>query len=203
MRRLSRLFGEQSANEEGGGDTASGSAEAQDPDLAPPVDPRPKRRSPRKESDRPAAGSDTQDPDEREDEGTAERSESSKKERETGYLGMGQYARGDGVVERITPYVRPDQAEALRVAVARKRDPRGRDVSQIIQSLLDEAGYKGPVRVGKVTRGQLAAVARCFWDSRRMFTSTWYCVVNVGFPSAISAFSFSLSRSMALASSLF
>lgn len=59
----------------------------------------------------------------------------------SGYIGLGRYTRSDGVVERITPYVRPDQAEALRIAVARKTDPRGTDVSQIIQSLLDEAGY--------------------------------------------------------------
>lgn len=59
----------------------------------------------------------------------------------SGYIGLGRYSRSDGIVERITPYVRPDQAEALRVAVARKSDPRGKDISQIIQSLLDEAGY--------------------------------------------------------------
>lgn len=59
----------------------------------------------------------------------------------SGYIGLGRYAREDGILERITPYVRPDQAEALRVAVARKRDARGRDISRIIQSLLDEAGY--------------------------------------------------------------
>lgn len=62
---------------------------------------------------------------------------------QSGYIGLGRYSRSDGVVERITPYVRPDQAEALRIAVARKNDPRGTDVSQIIQSLLDEAGYSG------------------------------------------------------------
>ena len=61
--------------------------------------------------------------------------------RASGYIGLGRYSRSDGIVERITPYVRPDQAEALRVAVARKSDPRGTDISQIIQSLLDEAGY--------------------------------------------------------------
>jgi hypothetical protein len=59
----------------------------------------------------------------------------------SGYIGLGRYSRSDGIVERITPYVRPDQAEALRLAVARKSDPRGTDISQIIQSLLDEAGY--------------------------------------------------------------
>jgi len=58
------------------------------------------------------------------------------------YIGLGRYTRSDGIVERITPYVRPDQAEALRLAVARKNDPRGTDVSQIIQTLLDEAGYR-------------------------------------------------------------
>jgi hypothetical protein len=63
----------------------------------------------------------------------------------SGYIGSGRYVRETGVLERITPYVRPDQAEALRVAVARKRDPRGKDISQIVQSLLDEAGYRGPV----------------------------------------------------------
>lgn len=62
--------------------------------------------------------------------------------RRSGYLGGGKYARDGEVVERITPYVRPDQAEALRIAVATKRDPRGRDMSQIVQSLLDEAGYR-------------------------------------------------------------
>jgi len=61
----------------------------------------------------------------------------------SGYIGLGRYVREGGVLERITPYVRPDQAEALRVAVARKRDPRGRDISQIVQTLLDEAGYRG------------------------------------------------------------
>lgn len=60
----------------------------------------------------------------------------------SGYLGAGKYAREDQIVERITPYVRPDQAEALRIAVATKRDPRGTDMSQIVQSLLDEAGYR-------------------------------------------------------------
>lgn len=62
----------------------------------------------------------------------------------SGYIGRGRYAREDGILERITPYVRPDQAEALRVAVARKRDPRGKDISRIVQSLLDEAGYQSP-----------------------------------------------------------
>jgi hypothetical protein len=61
----------------------------------------------------------------------------------SGYIGLGRYSRADGIVERITPYVRPDQAEALRIAVARKNDPRGTDVSQIVQALLDEAGYCG------------------------------------------------------------
>lgn len=60
----------------------------------------------------------------------------------SGYIGLGRYTRSDGIVERITPYVRPDQAEALRLAVARKSDPRGTDISQIIQTLLDEAGYR-------------------------------------------------------------
>ena len=43
--------------------------------------------------------------------------------------------------ERIAPYIRPDQAMALRMAEATKRDPRGRTVSAIIRQLLDEAGY--------------------------------------------------------------
>lgn len=60
----------------------------------------------------------------------------------SGYIGLGRYTRSDGIVERITPYVRPDQAEALRIAVARKNDPRGTDISQIVQALLDEAGYR-------------------------------------------------------------
>lgn len=66
----------------------------------------------------------------------------------SGYIGLGRYVRAGGVLERITPYVRPDQAEALRIAVARKRDPRGRDISQIVQTLLDEAGYRGPEAPG-------------------------------------------------------
>jgi hypothetical protein len=63
----------------------------------------------------------------------------------SGYIGSGKYVREGGVFERITPYVRPDQAEALRVAVAKKRDPRGKDISQIVQTLLDEAGYRAPI----------------------------------------------------------
>lgn len=62
---------------------------------------------------------------------------------ESGYLGSGRYRRTTGVLERISPYIRPDQAEALRVAVALRNDPRGSDISAIIQSLLDEAGYHG------------------------------------------------------------
>lgn len=62
---------------------------------------------------------------------------------ESGYIGSGRYRRTTGVLERISPYIRPDQAEALRVAVALRNDPRGSDISAIIQSLLDEAGYHG------------------------------------------------------------
>lgn len=43
--------------------------------------------------------------------------------------------------ERIAPYIRPDQAMALRLAEATKNDPRGRTVSAIVRRLLDEAGY--------------------------------------------------------------
>ena len=48
--------------------------------------------------------------------------------------------------ERIAPYIRPDQAMALRMAEATKRDPRGRTVSAIIRQLLDEAGYNSTYR---------------------------------------------------------
>lgn len=61
---------------------------------------------------------------------------------ETGYVGDGRYRRASGEERvRITPYVRPDQARALKVAAATGDDPRGSDMSEIMQALLDEAGY--------------------------------------------------------------
>jgi hypothetical protein len=61
-----------------------------------------------------------------------------------GYLGEGRYRRGDGVLEKPSVYVRPDQARALRMAAAAKDDPNGKTMSEIIQSLLDEHGYRDP-----------------------------------------------------------
>lgn len=58
-----------------------------------------------------------------------------------GYLGEGRYRRGDGVMEKPSIYVRPDQARALRMAAAVKDDPNGKTMSEIIQSLLDQHGY--------------------------------------------------------------
>lgn len=61
---------------------------------------------------------------------------------ETGYVGDGRYRRASGKEKvRITPYVRPDQARALKVAAATGDDPRGSDMSEIVQALLDEGGY--------------------------------------------------------------
>lgn len=64
----------------------------------------------------------------------------------SGYVGRGRYVRQKGELERVTPYIRPDQATALRMAAASKHDPRGKDISQIIQSVLDEAGYNETYR---------------------------------------------------------
>lgn len=61
-----------------------------------------------------------------------------------GYLGEGRYRRGDGVMEKPSIYVRPDQARALRMAAAVKDDPNGKTMSEIIQSLLDQHGYCNP-----------------------------------------------------------
>ena len=61
-----------------------------------------------------------------------------------GYLGEGRYRRGDGVMEKPSIYVRPDQARALRMAAAVKDDPNGKTMSEIIQSLLDQHGYCDP-----------------------------------------------------------
>ena len=61
-----------------------------------------------------------------------------------GYLGEGRYRRGDGVMEKPSIYVRPDQARALRMAAAAKDDPNGKTMSDIIQSLLDQHGYRDP-----------------------------------------------------------
>ncbi len=61
-----------------------------------------------------------------------------------GYLGKGRYRRGDGVLEKSSVYLRPDQVQALRVAAATKGDPHGATMSEIIQSLLDQHGYCDP-----------------------------------------------------------
>jgi hypothetical protein len=61
-----------------------------------------------------------------------------------GYLGKGRYRRGDGVMEKSSVYLRPDQVQALRVAAATKDDPNGTTMSEIIQSLLDAHGYGAP-----------------------------------------------------------
>lgn len=62
----------------------------------------------------------------------------------TGYVGKGKYRRHDGIFERISPYVFPDQAQALRMAAASRSDPNGTDISEIVQSVLDRAGYCDP-----------------------------------------------------------
>lgn len=65
----------------------------------------------------------------------------------TGYVGHGRYRQKSGEEkERITPYVRPDQARALRVAAAPGDDPRGSDISEIVRTLLDEAGLCDPAQ---------------------------------------------------------
>ena len=66
----------------------------------------------------------------------------------TGYIGDGRYRQQSGEEkERITPYVRPDQARALKVAAA-TGDPRGKDISAIVRTLLDEAGLCDPDQRG-------------------------------------------------------
>ena len=48
------------------------------------------------------------------------------------------------MLEKPSVYVRPDQARALRMAAAAKDDPNGKTMSEIIQSLLDQNGYRDP-----------------------------------------------------------
>lgn len=59
----------------------------------------------------------------------------------TGYLGNGRYGRADGVVERLDIYVSPETARALRVSAATRDDPNGKDVSEIVRTLIEKAGY--------------------------------------------------------------
>jgi hypothetical protein len=60
---------------------------------------------------------------------------------ETGYLGNGRYGRKDGIVERLDIYVSEETAKALRVAAATRDDPNGTSVSEIVRSIIEDAGY--------------------------------------------------------------
>jgi hypothetical protein len=59
------------------------------------------------------------------------------------YEGQGRYRRKDGVRVKKSVYLDPDVWRAVSVAAAVGDDPRGANASEIINTLLREAGYEG------------------------------------------------------------
>lgn len=56
-------------------------------------------------------------------------------------LGKGFYLYKGGVAKKVSAYLDPDVALGLRMAATSGVDPRGGDMSEIVNTLLKEAGY--------------------------------------------------------------
>lgn len=57
------------------------------------------------------------------------------------YLGGGLYRYRGGVARKVSVYLSPELVPALKAAGASRRDPRGTDMSEIVEALVREAGY--------------------------------------------------------------
>lgn len=57
------------------------------------------------------------------------------------YLGGGLYAYKGRTARKLSVYVSPDLVPALKSAGASGKDPRGNDMSEIVETLIREAGY--------------------------------------------------------------
>ena len=59
----------------------------------------------------------------------------------TNYLGGGMYLYKGREARKMSVYVSPELVPALKAAGASGKDPRGGDMSEIVESLIREAGY--------------------------------------------------------------
>ena len=59
----------------------------------------------------------------------------------TNYLGDGMYLYKGREARKMSVYVSPELVPALKAAGASGKDPRGGDMSEIVESLIREAGY--------------------------------------------------------------
>lgn len=57
------------------------------------------------------------------------------------YLGNGLYLYKGHKARKLSVYVSPELVPALKAAGASGKDPRGGDMSEIVESLIREAGY--------------------------------------------------------------
>lgn len=57
------------------------------------------------------------------------------------YLGGGLYRYKGGVARKVSVYLSPELVPALKAAGASQKDPRGNDMSEIVEALVREAGY--------------------------------------------------------------
>ena len=57
------------------------------------------------------------------------------------YLGGGLYRYKGGVARKVSVYLSPELVPALKAAGASRKDPRGTDMSEIVEALVREAGY--------------------------------------------------------------
>lgn len=97
--------------------------------------PAPKRTAtpPRRATTQPARGAVTESP---------RRPPAAEETRNTGnYLGQSLYLYKGAAARKLSVYVEPSLAAGLRMAAASGADPRGSDMSEIVDTLLRENGY--------------------------------------------------------------
>ncbi|MDT7858145.1 hypothetical protein RQM47_15970 [Rubrivirga sp. S365] len=63
-------------------------------------------------------------------------------------LGRGFYLYKGGVAKKLSAYLEPGVALGLKTAAAGGADPRGADMSEIVNTLLKEAGYEAKLPPG-------------------------------------------------------
>lgn len=65
----------------------------------------------------------------------------SKPKNQGNYLGKGLYLSKGRETKKLSVYLEPELAAGLRMAAASGSDPRGADMSEIVEALLRENGY--------------------------------------------------------------
>ena len=71
----------------------------------------------------------------------ASRASSKAEKPKTNYLGNGRYLHKGREMRKMSVYVSPELVPALKAAGASGKDPRGNDMSEIVEALIREAGY--------------------------------------------------------------